>query len=465
MSFPLGSSNSNIGSNILTSLPQGGNQFRKTKRDDNFGRNGPQAAKRAALSTITNTRVQPARAAKQFRVSGGEGSFPIFQDENAQSRLQAGKAFAVPTATGGPSFAVHVDATSSYVHPQTTQRTEIVTSDKENERVLLDTALTLPVPQQQLQRVPLSSVTDILDNNVSLHEESITSAPEDSPMLLDTSLDAKCISPETVQVEGRDLSLGEPEYAEEIFNYLKEAEQKNRPRHGYMRKQPDITNSMRCILVDWLVEVAEEYRLHNETLYLAAAFIDRFLSQMSVLRAKLQLVGTASMFVASKYEEIYPPDVKEFVYITDDTYSVKQVLRMEHLILKVLSFDLAVPTINSFLPRFVKAAQANTKTEHLAQYLAELTLQEYDFIKYIPSVIAASAVCLANHTLNNEGWNATMAHYTGYQLSDIWQCVQDLHQLFAKAPTMDQQAVREKYKSQKYSGVSSTPVPTTLPSL
>ena len=66
-----------------------------------------------------------------------------------------------------------------------------------------------------------------------------------------------------------------------------------------MRKQPDITNSMRCILIDWLVEVAEEYRLHNETLYLATAFIDRFLSQMSVLRAKLQLVGTASMFVAS----------------------------------------------------------------------------------------------------------------------------------------------------------------------
>ena len=66
-----------------------------------------------------------------------------------------------------------------------------------------------------------------------------------------------------------------------------------------MRKQQDITPGMRCILVDWLVEVADEYRLHNETLHLAVNYLDRFLSQMAVLRGKLQLVGTATMFIAS----------------------------------------------------------------------------------------------------------------------------------------------------------------------
>lgn len=66
-----------------------------------------------------------------------------------------------------------------------------------------------------------------------------------------------------------------------------------------MRRQPDVTYSMRAILVDWLVEVSQEYKLQNETLYLAVSFIDRFLSLMSVVRAKLQLLGTAAMFVAS----------------------------------------------------------------------------------------------------------------------------------------------------------------------
>ena len=100
---------------------------------------------------------------------------------------------------------------------------------------------------------------------------------------------------------------------------------KNRPKPGYMKKQPDINHSMRAILVDWLVEVAEEYKLLPQTLYLTINYIDRFLSAMSVLRGKLQLVGTACMLVAAKFEEIYPPEVSDFVYITDDTYTTKQV--------------------------------------------------------------------------------------------------------------------------------------------
>ena len=93
----------------------------------------------------------------------------------------------------------------------------------------------------------------------------------------------------------------------------------------YMRKQRDINHSMRSILVDWLVEVSQEYRLDSQTLFMAVSYIDRFLSEMSVQRGKLQLVGVTAMLLASKYEEIYPPAVDEFVYITDNTYSRDQV--------------------------------------------------------------------------------------------------------------------------------------------
>lgn len=66
-----------------------------------------------------------------------------------------------------------------------------------------------------------------------------------------------------------------------------------------MRKQPDITHNMRSILVDWLAEVCEEYSQQSETLHLAVSYVDRFLSYMSVVRAKLQLVGTAATFIAA----------------------------------------------------------------------------------------------------------------------------------------------------------------------
>lgn len=73
------------------------------------------------------------------------------------------------------------------------------------------------------------------------------------------------------------------------------------------------------------------------------------------------------LFHCRKFEEIYPPEVAEFVYITDDTYTKKQVLRMEHLVLKVLAFDLAAPTVNQFLTQyFLHQQPANCKVESLA---------------------------------------------------------------------------------------------------
>lgn len=68
-----------------------------------------------------------------------------------------------------------------------------------------------------------------------------------------------------------------------------------------------------------------------------------------------------------KYEEIYPPEVDEFVYITDDTYTKRQLLRMEHLLLKVLAFDLTAPTINQFLLQYIQRHGVCMRTENFAR--------------------------------------------------------------------------------------------------
>lgn len=118
-------------------------------------------------------------------------------------------------------------------------------------------------------------------------------------MVMDMSMDQHHMQQDEKPESRLDRLLMCSDYAEEIYRYLRDMEMRHRPKPSYMRKQPDITNSMRCILVDWLVEVAEEYKLQRETLFLTVNYIDRFLSQMSVLRNKLQLVGAACMFLAS----------------------------------------------------------------------------------------------------------------------------------------------------------------------
>jgi cyclin A len=322
----------------------------------------------------------------------------------------------------------------------------------------------------------------------------------DSPMILDDTIkfqshlsatheigeeedeDEEAVEAELDEDEKRKAMLAEQDmvlqscldYKDDILAYMRELEKENRPKASYMKKQQDINSSMRCILVDWLVEVCEEYRLNMETLYLAVNFTDRFLSQMSVLRGKLQLVGTASMYIASKYEEITPPDVAEFVYITDDTYTKKQVLRMEHLLLKVLDFKMNAPTANWFLSHYLRFGKRHFglhsqeelhRVEMLARYAAELTLIDSDtFIGYLPSQIAASAVYLSLLS-HNRPWTKQIADTLGYahDLTDLKACIADMHEALVKAPTQPQQAVYEKYKLPKYEQVSLITPPVSLP--
>ncbi|XP_040570402.1 cyclin-A2 [Lepeophtheirus salmonis] len=295
-------------------------------------------------------------------------------------------------------------------------------------------------------------------------ESSISSQSEDDgaeSMILDTSLSGDNWKINRVPPVSYSQVIEIQEYTLDIFHYLKGTESKLMPKWNYMTKQPDITFTMRSILVDWLVEVAEEYNLCTETLYLSVNYIDRFLSYMSVQRAKLQLVGTACMFIAAKYEEIYPPEVNEFTYITDDTYSKKQVLRMEHLVLKVLGFDLTMPTAYFFVNQFSKLSKSSEQVTFLGQYLSELTLLDGErYLVYTPSIVGAASLTLARHTCKLTPWPQEMEEITGYRVEDFQSCLVNLHKTFTDAPKSQQQAMREKYKQDKYKNVSEmTPLP------
>jgi cyclin A len=113
--------------------------------------------------------------------------------------------------------------------------------------------------------------------------------------------------------------------------------------------QKDVNPSMRAILIDWLVEVAEEYRLVPDTLYLTVNYIDRYLSGNEINRQRLQLLGVACMLIAAKYKEICAPQVEEFCYITDNTYFRDEVLEMEASVLNYLKFEMTAPTAKCFL--------------------------------------------------------------------------------------------------------------------
>lgn len=262
-------------------------------------------------------------------------------------------------------------------------------------------------------------------------------------------------------------------YAPDIYSNLHAMELDRRPSFNYMEKlQRDVNKGMRSILIDWLVEVSEEYRLVPDTLYLTVHLIDRFLSENYIEKQKLQLLGVTCMLIASKYEEICAPRVEEFCFITDNTYAKEEVVKMESLVLNFLGFQLAAPTTKKFLRRFVQAAQASyevpsVELEFMANYLAELTLAEYSFLKFLPSVTAASAVFLARWTLDqsNHPWNPTLEHYTRYKALELKTTVLLLQDLLMNACGSSLNAIREKYRQPKFKSVASLSSPKPVQSL
>ncbi|KAL6850178.1 hypothetical protein ACP4OV_020805 [Aristida adscensionis] len=259
--------------------------------------------------------------------------------------------------------------------------------------------------------------------------------------------------------------------ASDIYMHLREAETRKRPSTDFMETiQKDVNPSMRAILIDWLVEVAEEYRLVPDTLYLTVNYIDRFLSGNEINRQRLQLLGVACMLIAAKYEEICAPQVEEFCYITDNTYFRDEVLEMETSVLNYLKFEMTAPTAKCFLRRFVRAAQASCEDpalhlEFLANYISELSLLEYNLLSYPPSLIAASSIFLAKFVLQptKHPWNSTLAHYTQYKPSQLIDCVKALHRLFSVGTGSNLPAIREKYSQHKYKFVAKKHCPPSIP--
>ncbi|KAK4789108.1 hypothetical protein SAY86_020427 [Trapa natans] len=206
----------------------------------------------------------------------------------------------------------------------------------------------------------------------------------------------------------------------DIYKHLRASEMKKRPMSDFMeRVQKDITASMRAILIDWLVEVAEEYKLVPDTLYLTVNYIDRYLSGNMMYRQQLQLLGVASLMIAS---------------------------------------------------RFVRAAQAvsevpSMQLECLANYISELSLLEYKMLRYAPSMIAASSVFLAKYVLvpTKRPWDWNLQHYTLYQPSDLRECIKDLHCLCLNGHSSSLPAIPQKFSQHKYKCVAQKHFPPSIP--
>ncbi|KAH8164827.1 hypothetical protein CIB48_g3410 [Xylaria polymorpha] len=273
--------------------------------------------------------------------------------------------------------------------------------------------------------------------------------------------------PDVKDLDSEDLDdpLMAAEYANEIFEYLRDLECKSVPNPQYMNHQDDIGWRTRGILIDWLIEVHTRFHLLPETLFLCINIIDRFLSKKVVQLDRLQLVGITAMFIASKYEEVLSPHVANFKHVADDGFTEEEILSAERFILGVLNYDLSYPNPMNFLRRISKADNYDIQTRTIAKYLMEISLLDHRFMQYRPSHVAAAAIYLARLIFDRGEWvsliksvvikinidnsqDPTIAYYAGYTEEEI-EPVFELMVDYLARPVIHE-AFYKKYASKKF---------------
>ncbi|KAF3325503.1 guanylate kinase 1-like isoform X2 [Carex littledalei] len=221
------------------------------------------------------------------------------------------------------------------------------------------------------------------------------------------------------------------QYAVEIYKNYGVVQHEKRAVWGYMKNlQSDLTPKMRAMLVDWMV-------------------------QSKLEREKLVVLGTSCILIASKYEERRRPTSTVAQLFTHTKCTKAEVLSMETKVLSTVGYDISVPTINTFLSRYLQfteaSPQAQPNLELVARYLAELTLLDYNFLRYLPSEIAASAVFLAKWALDpsSHPWNENLRVQTGYHSKDLKICVQNLKKFQKNIKRSDYNTIYVKFQRKK----------------
>lgn len=121
------------------------------------------------------------------------------------------------------------------------------------------------------------------------------------------------------------------------------------------------------------------------------------------------------MLIACKYEEIYPPIVKDFVYITDNAYTKEEILEMERKMLQTLDFNIQITSSFRFLERYCKISKTEALIFNLSRYLIELSLLSCKMLKFSNSNLAASALYLSlKMTRSPQPWPELLIKHTHY---------------------------------------------------
>ncbi|NXA54482.1 CCNF protein, partial [Nothocercus julius] len=193
--------------------------------------------------------------------------------------------------------------------------------------------------------------------------------------------------------------------------------------------QKGMNETMRYILIDWLVEVATMKDFSSLCLHMTVGCVDRYLKLRPVPRARLQLLGIACMVICTRFVSKEILTIREAVWLTDNTYKYEDLVRMMGEIISALEGKIRIPTVVDYEEVLSHVVSLERRTLHLCSFICELSLLNTSLCVYSPARLAAAALLLAR-VLHRQAhpWTSQLCECTGFSLEDLLPCVLSLHQ-------------------------------------
>ncbi|KAG7335151.1 hypothetical protein KOW79_001747 [Hemibagrus wyckioides] len=233
------------------------------------------------------------------------------------------------------------------------------------------------------------------------------------------------------------------------------------PRRSDSPHKEGINDTMRYILVDWLVEVATMKEFSSLALHVTVSCVDRYLARRSVPKARLQLLGIACMVICTRYISKEILTIREAVWLTDNTYQYEDLVRMMGEVISVLEGKIRTPTLLDYGEVLQSLLPMHRRSAHLFSYICELSLLFSPLMMPGPARLA-SAILLLTRALHNYApvWPKQLVESTGFTKQDLVPCALLIYiKCFSQDVPKDYRqvsltGVKQRFESDSYQHIS-----------
>ncbi|XP_064171538.1 cyclin-F [Anguilla rostrata] len=222
-----------------------------------------------------------------------------------------------------------------------------------------------------------------------------------------------------------------------------------------------INDTMRYILVDWLVEVTTMKDFCSRALHVTVSCVDRYLARHAVPKARLQLLGIACMVVCTRYVSKEILTIREAVWLTDNTYKYEDLVRMMGEVISVLDGRIRTPTVLDYGEVLLALCPLERRSSHLLSYICELSLLYTSLTLPSPARLASAALLLTRALHHHAPvWPASLAEHTSFCKEELVPCAIELYtKCFSEDVPKDYRqvsltGVKQRFEDEAYQHIS-----------